>query len=194
MPCGHKGACGGVRPYKRKHMGGNSMISVVVAADERNAIGIGGQLPWHLPQDLLFFKHTTWAMPIIMGRKTFESVGKPLPGRTNIVITSQQGWLAAGVEVAHSLPAALEAAEALHTQEIFIVGGGQLYHEALPICHRVYLTRVHTQLANADTWFPPLSPREWQLAWERPFKADDKHAFDYTFQCFGRINGTPSYR
>ncbi len=162
-------------------------LTIIVAADQNNAIGVQGKLPWHLPQDLKFFKHTTWAMPVIMGRKTFESVGKPLPGRTNIVITANKNWQSEGVMVADSLADSIEKAALLQTKEIFIVGGGSVYAEALPLVNRVYLTRVGTTLSLADTWFPDLPYSEWEMKWERAFKADEKHAFDYSFQCWERV-------
>lgn len=164
-------------------------ITLIVAADLNNAIGIGGKLPWHLPQDLKFFKNTTWAMPIIMGRKTFDSMGKPLPGRTNIVVSQNPDWKKEGVLVAGSLAKAIELAASMQVKEIFIVGGGTIYQVALPMANRVYLTRVQTQLQEADTWFPSLPCEEWEMEWERPFTADEKHAFDYSFQCWKRVGG-----
>ncbi len=162
-------------------------LTIIVAADQNNAIGVDGKLPWHLPQDLKFFKNTTWAMPIIMGRKTFESVGKPLQGRTNIVITGNATWQHEGVLKAESVVAAIEMAKSLETREIFIVGGGSVYAEALPLVNRVYLTRISTTLPAADTWFPQLQEDEWEIKWERSFYADEKHAFDYSFQCWERV-------
>jgi dihydrofolate reductase len=164
-------------------------LTIIVAADRNNAIGVNGQLPWHLPQDLKFFKNTTWAMPVIMGRKTFESVGKPLQGRTNIVITSNTDWQHEGVLNADNLINAIELAKTLEAKEIFIVGGGKVYAEALPLVNRVYLTRVGTALPLADTWFPVLPLHKWEMKWERPFCADEKHAFDYSFQCWERKTG-----
>jgi len=162
------------------------LITIIIAADLNNAIGEGGNLPWHLPQDLKFFKNTTWAMPVIMGRKTFESLGKPLQGRTNIVITNNVSWKKVGLWVANSIESALELAKTLQTHEIFIIGGGTIYASSLPLANRVYLTRVHTKIEHADTWFPSLPENEWKLVWERPFKADEKHLFDYSFQCWER--------
>ena len=148
---------------------------------------MNGKLPWHLPQDLRFFKNTTWAMPVIMGRKTFDSMGKPLTGRTNIVVTQNKDWNQEGVWTAGSLDEAIEQAFSLEVREIFIIGGGSLYATALPLANRVYLTRVHTKLADADTWFPLLPDTEWSIEWERPFLKDEKHPYDYSFQCWERI-------
>jgi dihydrofolate reductase len=162
-------------------------ITLIVAADENDAIGIDGQMPWHLPQDLKFFKNTTWAMPVIMGRKTFDSMGRPLPGRTNIVVTQNKDWKYDGVWTAGSLDEALILASSLEVNEIFIIGGGTIYQAALPLANRVYLTRVHTKMEKADTWFPQLNDKEWSIEWERPFLKDEKHLFDYSFQCWERM-------
>jgi dihydrofolate reductase len=156
-------------------------IVLIVAAAENNAIGKGNQMPWHLPNDFKFFKNTTWGMPVVMGRKTFESMGKPLAGRTNIVITRQLDWNPEGVVVVHSLPEALQAAEKLSVKKVFIVGGGDLYRQTLPLADTVFLTRVHTHI-DGDTFFPELSEADWQLDWEISFPADAKHAFAYQFQ------------
>ncbi len=162
-------------------------ITLIAAADENNAIGLDGKLPWHLPHDLRFFKNTTWAMPVIMGRKTFDSMGRALPGRTNIVVTRNSSWNCDGVWNAGSLDEAIELGFSLQVREIFIIGGGSLYLAALPLASRVYLTRVHTQLNQADTWFPVLPDAEWSIEWERPFLMDEKNPFDYSFQCWERI-------
>lgn len=161
-------------------------LTIIVAADLNNAIGVKGNLPWHLPQDLKFFKNTTWAMPVIMGRKTFESMGKPLPGRTNIVITRNPEWTVPGVLIAANLDQAIELAGELATREVFIIGGGSIYREALPLINRIYITRVYTKIEEADTWFPQWDEREWELKWEQAFVADDTHRFDYSFQCWER--------
>src|SRR5215207_9408244 len=107
------------------------IISFVVAASENNVIGVKNQLPWHLPNDLKFFKNTTWGMPVIMGRKTFESFGKPLAGRTNIIITRQEGWKVEGVIVTRSLDDALEAASATDAKEAFVIGGGEIFRQSI---------------------------------------------------------------
>ena len=157
-------------------------ISLLVAASTNNGIGRNGQLLWHLPNDLKFFKNTTWAMPVIMGRKTFESVGKPLPGRTNIVITTQHNWKPNGVTIATSLQDALQQAEALATNEIFIIGGGQIYEQAFSKANRIYMTRVHAVIAGADTFFPAIKENEWQRIFKKDNEKDAKHVFDYSFE------------
>lgn len=157
------------------------MISLIVAAAENNAIGKNNQLLWHLPNDLKFFKNTTWGMPVIMGRKTFESVNKPLPGRFNIVITRQPGWKAEGVMVATDLADALRKAEETNCKEAFIIGGGEIYKQGIEIAGKIYLTRVHAVL-DGDTFFPAVDESEWQLKASQEFSADDKHTFAYSFQ------------
>lgn len=161
------------------------MISFIAAASDNNVIGQNNKMPWHLPSDLKFFKNTTWGLPIIMGRKTFESMGKALPGRTNIVVTTNAGFVAKNVEVAGSIAEAIEKAEALNTHEIFIIGGGKIFEQALPLAQRVYLTRVHLQV-DGDAFFPALDPAQWELKQDRLEKADEKNAYDHSFQVWER--------
>lgn len=161
------------------------MISLIVAAASNNGIGKNNRLLWHLPNDMKFFKNTTWGMVVIMGRKTFESVGKPLPGRMNIVITAQQNWQAAGVQVARSLEEAIAIAEAANFKEIFIIGGGEIYRQAMPLAQCIYLTRVQAA-PESDTFFPEISEQEWKQKGKLDFYKDEKHAFDYSFEKWGR--------
>jgi len=160
-------------------------ISLIVAAAENNSIGKDNRLLWHLPNDLKFFKNMTWGMPVIMGRKTFESVNKPLPGRFNIVITGQAGWTAPGVITVASMEAALQAARDTNCKEVFIIGGGEIYKQTMAMAEHVYLTRVH-QNFEGDTFFPALDSEQWQLVSEHKFIADDKHAFAYSFQTWDK--------
>jgi len=157
------------------------IISLVVAASENNAIGKNNQLLWHLPNDLKFFKNTTCGMPVIMGRKTFESVNKPLPGRINIVITRQANWKVAGVIVAASLQDALQKAAETNCKEAFVIGGGEIYKWAFSIADKIVLTRVHAQI-EGDTHFPEIKKAEWVLASNEDFIADEKHLYNYSFQ------------
>jgi dihydrofolate reductase len=157
------------------------MISLIVAASTNNAIGKNNQLLWHLPNDLKFFKNTTWGMPVIMGRKTFEAVNKPLPGRFNIVITRQDDWKADGVIVAIDLKNALQKADETNCNEIFIIGGGEIYKQSMEMADTIYLTRVHATL-DGDTFFPVIDEGKWQLDSIQEFSADEKHAFAYSFQ------------
>ena len=160
-------------------------ISLVVAASENNAIGKNNQLLWHLPNDLKFFKNTTWGMVVIMGRKTYESVNKPLPGRTNIVITRKPDWKAEGVVTANDLHDALKKAADTNCKEAFVIGGGEIYKWAFSIADKIYITRVHTTL-EGDTFFPAINEAEWTLVSNEDFKKDEKHQYDYSFQTWER--------
>lgn len=161
------------------------MIALVVAASTNNAIGKHNQLLWHLPKDLKFFKNTTWGGVVLMGRKTYESVNKPLPGRTNIVITSKTDWAADAVLVEHTLEDGIAKAQAEHFKEIFVIGGGEIYKQAMPLADKIYITRVHENF-EADTFFPSIDEDTWQLTNNTDFTADDKHAFDFSFQTWER--------
>lgn len=161
------------------------LVSIIVAASENNVIGRDNQLPWHLPADLKYFKQTTMGKPVIMGRKTFESVGRPLPGRPNIVVTRQAGYSREGIIVTDSVPAAMAAARTFETEEVFITGGSEIFAQALPLLvQRVYLTRVHAEV-EGDAFFPALLG-EWELVSSDPHPADEKHAYAYTFEVWER--------
>jgi len=162
------------------------IISLVVAASENNVIGKNNQLLWHLPKDMKFFKNVTWGMPVVMGRKTFASIGnKPLPGRPNIVITRQPGWTAEGVSVVNSVDAAAALAEQLNYKEIFIIGGGVIYMIAFDRANKIYMTRVHAEL-EGDTYFPVIEKNDWALTSNTDNPADEKHAYAYSFQLWER--------
>jgi len=162
------------------------IISLVVAAAANNVIGRDNRLLWRLPNDLKFFRDTTWAMPVVMGRKTFESLsGKALKGRMNIVITRQSGWTAEGVSVAHDLDEAIALAAKANYEELFVIGGGEIYREAMNRADRIYLTRVYTEIAG-DTFFPVIDEQQWELASEERMEADAKHAYAYSFQLWKR--------
>jgi dihydrofolate reductase len=160
-------------------------LSQVVAAASNNVIGKNNQLLWRLPNDTKFFKNTTWGMPVIMGRKTFESLGKPLAGRTNIVVTRQQNWQAGGARVVHDINEAMAAAAETDAKEAYIIGGGEIYRQTMPITQRIYLTRVHTTL-EGDAFFPEINEADWDLLSQLDFNADDKHAYPYSFQVWQR--------
>ncbi|MEP7238952.1 MAG: dihydrofolate reductase [Ferruginibacter sp.] len=161
-------------------------ISLLVAAAENNAIGKNNQLLWSLPNDMRFFKNTTWGMAVIMGRKTYESVNKPLPGRFNIVITRQAEWKAEGVIVAKDLQDALQKASETNCKEVFVIGGGEIYKWAIDIADKIYITRVHASF-DAVTFFPAIDESKWQLTTNKDFEIDDKHAYAYSFQIWERI-------
>lgn len=160
-------------------------LALICALAQNRAIGLNNQLPWHLPNDLQFFKRTTLGKAIIMGRKTYESIGKPLPGRRNIVITRQAHFAPAGVVVAHSLEDALQQAD---TETAFVIGGGQLYAQALPLAQQLYLTQVHTQL-DGDTFFPEINLQHWQCLSQEHHPQDDRHAYAMDFQLWQRRAG-----
>lgn len=162
-------------------------IRIVVAASENNVIGLNNELPWRLPDDLRFFKKMTLGMPVVMGRNTWISLGKALPGRLNVVVSSTlQETPEEGVLVFASLEAALDELRSKGHEEIAVIGGGQLYHTALAYTQTVYLTRVHAVLEKGTAFFPTLPPEEWQLTWEEPHEADEKHSYPFTFQKWER--------
>jgi len=164
------------------------IISLVVAASDNNVIGKNNQLLWHLPKDMKFFKNVTWGMPVVMGRKTFESMGsKPLPGRRNIVITRKPGWDAEGVLVVNSVDASASLAERLNYKEIFIIGGGEIYVIAFDRADKIYMTRVHAEL-EGDTYFPVIEKNDWTLVSKTDNPADEKHAYAFSFQLWERKN------
>lgn len=157
-------------------------ISLIVAAAENNAIGKNNQLLWKLPNDFKFFKNTTWGMPVVMGRKTYESLGKALPGRFNVVITRQADWKADDAVVVNSLEEALLKAKENNTKEIFIIGGAEIYKQAIDtVANKIYLTRVHTQI-DGDAYFPDVDTAKWEMSAIEDFSKDAQHDFDYSFQ------------
>ncbi len=166
--------------------GGGAAIAMIVAASENNAIGKDNQLLWHLPNDLKFFKNTTWGFPVIMGRKSFEAVGKPLPGRTNIVVTSRPHWKATDTITVASIEEGIQKAiAATNSKVIFITGGGEIYKQSMDIADTIYMTRVHATL-DGDTFFPEIDESKWQLTSNQDFTADEKHAYAYSFQIWKR--------
>jgi dihydrofolate reductase len=163
------------------------MISLIVAASANHAIGHQNKLLWHLPNDMKFFKSTTWAMPVIMGRKTFESMGsKALNGRANIIITRQQGWETDSTITAYNIEEAIAKAKQTNCKEIFIAGGGEIYQQSMQLANRIYLTRVHTTI-EGDTFFPEIDLNLWQLTSKKDFLKDEKHSFDYSFEMYDKI-------
>ena len=165
-------------------------LALIVAMAENNVIGKDNQLPWHLPGDLGYFKRTTLGKPVIMGRKTFESIGRPLPGRPNIVITRQRDWQAEGVTVCNSLDSALELAQSLlkglDTDEIMVIGGGEIYRQALPLANRLYLTKVHA-VVEGDAHFPRLEQQHWQQISEERHGSGGSNPYDYSFIVLNRM-------
>jgi dihydrofolate reductase len=165
------------------------VLSLLVAADEGNVIGKNNQLPWHLPNDLKYFKNQTWGLPILMGRKTFESIGKPLPGRQSIVITRSKDWSHPGVDVVHSVEEAISKAKAYGAKEIFVIGGAEIFNSAFADADRLYLTRVHNRF-EGDVFFPEVNEAQWQLVQQRFCEASEKNAYAHTFQVWERLSTT----
>ncbi len=161
------------------------ILSLIVAVSANNVIGKDNKLPWHLPNDLKYFKNTTWAMPIIMGRKTFESIGKPLPGRTNIVISRNTDWKADGIKSVQSLDQAIELSNRLQVKELFIIGGAEIFNTSLPLARRIYLTRIHQEF-DGDVFFPNVNEENWTLVSNRDCEPDEKNAFKHSFQIWER--------
>ncbi|WP_443946403.1 dihydrofolate reductase [Pedobacter sp. AW1-32] len=160
-------------------------LSIAVAVGENFAIGKNNQLLWHMPADLKFFKQTTSGHSVIMGRKTFDSVGRPLPNRRNIVVTRDQNLSIENVEVVHSLDAALNLTK--NEEKVFIVGGAEIYRQALPKTDLLYLTTIHHNF-DADTFFPAFNRAEWETISVEAHQADEKNKYDYTFEVLKRID------
>lgn len=161
------------------------IISLVVAAANNNAIGKDGTMPWHLPNDLKHFKNVTWGMPVVMGRKTFDSLGKALPGRKNIVITRQADWKAENAVSVSSIEDALFLAGETDAREVMVIGGGEIYRTVFAKAKRIYLTRVEAE-PEADTFFPAVDPKEWRLVSQKNYEADEKNDYNYSFQVWER--------
>lgn len=161
-------------------------ISLVVAAADNNAIGKDNKLLWCLPNDMKFFKNVTWGMVVIMGRKTLESLGRPLKGRRNIVITRQNDFKIDEGVVVKDLNEALDAAKEMDVKEVMVIGGGEIYRQFLPLANKIYITRVHAKPEDADTFFPEFSEKEWKLVSRKDYEADVKHEYAYSFQLWER--------
>ncbi len=168
------------------------IISLIVAVSDNNVIGNQGELPWRIPADLKHFKNLTMGHCLIMGRKTYDSIGKPLPGRSTIVLsrstdrTSLPNDVYLSNELSQAVAISLET-PAMQHEEIFVVGGGEIYQLALPIADRIYVTRVHTIVAG-DAYFPEIDMEYWKLASEKMRKADEKNNYDCHFQIYERTS------
>ena len=162
------------------------MISIILAVSENDVIGGNNKLLWYLPADLKHFKRITQKHTIIMGRKTYESIGRPLPSRTNIVITRKTNYSPEGVLVVNSIETAINKAEEQNGNEVFIIGGGEIYNQSIDIADKIYLTRVHQQF-KGDVTFPNLDPSEWQIKSKEDHEADEKNKIPYSFLTYERI-------
>jgi len=159
-------------------------LAIIVAQAKNRVIGVKNKLPWRLPEDLRYFKQVTMAKPIIMGRKTFESIGRPLPGRTNIVISRNPDYAPANVKVVPSLDAAIELAESIclidGADEVMVIGGAQIYEQALEKADRLYLTEVDTEI-EGDAWFPDFDRENWNEVGRQDFSSGGCNPYDYSF-------------
>jgi len=160
------------------------IISLIAAVDRNLAIGRDNAMPWHLPDDFKYFKQQTMGKPVVMGRKTFESIGgRPLPGRRNYILSRQSNLQLPGVEVFHEMASLLQALQA--EEEVMIMGGEQIYRQFLPLAHRLYLTEVATEI-DADAHFPSFDQTQWQEISRQPHPKDARHAFDFDFVQYQR--------
>ena len=158
------------------------ILAAIVATDLKNAIGKNNQLLWHLPADLKFFKSSTMGCPVIMGRKTYQSIGRLLPGRRNIIISRQNEFTVDGAEVYQGLEDALHQCK---EDKVFIIGGAEIYNQSFNLCSEIYRTLVKEQF-EADTFFPDLNNSAFEMAWEECHEADEKNKFSYCFQKWER--------
>lgn len=161
------------------------MTTIVVAMGEKNEIGADNQLLWHLPKDLKHFKDLTSGHPIIMGRKTYESIGKALPNRTNIVISRKKNWFEEGILIVGSIKEAVKFAKKID-EDVFIIGGGNVYEQTMEIADKLEVTLVKAEL-KADTFFPKIDPKIWKLTDEVIHEKDEKNEYDFSFQTYEKI-------
>ena len=159
------------------------IISIVVAASANNVIGVDGQLPWRLPEDLKHFKAITMGKPMIMGRTTFDAIGRALPGRQSIVLTRQADFVAEGCDVVSSIDAALDATG--DAEEVMVIGGGEIYRQFLPKADRIYMTRIQAEIAG-DTTFPELDMTEWSVVAVEEYPAGDEREFGFEIETLER--------
>jgi dihydrofolate reductase len=160
-------------------------ITAIVAVGKNNVIGKDNQIPWYLPEDLKWFKKQTLGHAVVMGRKCFESIGRPLPKRTNIIITRDIFYLVQGCQVVHSISDALQLAKNEGETEVFIIGGGEIYTQTLSIYDKIILTEVEID-AEGDVFFPKIDASDWKMAFEEKHEKDEKNEWNYTFKIFER--------
>lgn len=162
------------------------MISLIVAMDQNRVIGSHGELPWRLPADMRYFKSVTMGKPVIMGRKTYETIGKPLHGRKNIVMTRAKDYDAPGCTVVHSGEAALDAA--MDAPEVMIIGGAEIYRHFLPQADRLFVTQIEASF-EGETLFPPIAQDQWRTVWEEHHAANEGHPYSFRFVILKRTRG-----
>lgn len=161
-------------------------VSIIVAFDQERGIGRDGRLPWHLAADMKRFRNLTMGHMLIVGRKTYESIGGNLAGRVMIILTKQDNYHAPGCEIANSIQQALDIAASHGESEVFVIGGSDIYQIALPFTSRIYLTRVHTT-TNSDTFFPEIDPSDWEEDVQEFIHADEKNDHAHTFSVLKRL-------
>lgn len=162
------------------------MISLIAAIGKNNELGKGNTLLWHMPADMKYFRETTLLHPVVMGRKTFESIGRPLPNRRNIVITRDLNYKKEGVEIVHSLNEALDLFPD-QKEEIFMIGGAEIYRQVMPIADKLYITHIKAEDKNADAFFPEIIPVVWNETSHIEHSPDEKNIFPYTFSIYEKI-------
>ena len=162
------------------------VISHIVAVSENNVIGNGSELPWSLPDDFKYFKNQTWGTVVIMGRKTFESLKKELPGRINIVITKDVEWKKENILIANDLGSAMQLAINTDCKQIFIIGGGEIFKQTLNLTDKIYRTLVHAEVFG-DIYYPEIDLKQWKLISSFDHPIDDKHKYPFTFEQWERI-------
>lgn len=166
------------------------MISLIAAIGKNNELGKGNTLLWNMPADMKYFREKTAGHPVIMGRKTFESIGKALPKRRNIIITRDKKYMQEGLEVVHSLEEALKLfpnSQASNESEIFIIGGAEIYTQSMPVADRLYITHIDAEDKKADAFFPEIIPIVWNEISHEEHKKDDKNPFSYNFSVYDRF-------
>jgi dihydrofolate reductase len=166
------------------------IVSLLAAVDENQGIGFQGGIPWRLPDDLKQFKALTMGHHLVMGRKTYESIRSSLPGRTVVILTRNPEYQPDGCLTAHSLEEALELVRQRGEREVFVIGGGEIFKQAVELADRIYLTQVHG-VAPADTFFPRLRPEDWLETAEVHHPADDRHEYPFTFKALHRRGFSP---
>lgn len=162
------------------------IVSAIAAFSKNRVIGVGNDLPWHLPADMKYFMRTTKGHHVVMGRKTYESMGKPLPSRSNIVITRDPFWTAQGVAVVHTIEEALKLADNAGEEELFIIGGGEIYSLSFPYLDKLYLTEIELVVPDGDTYFPTFNESNWEVESIKHFEPDEKNKYIYTFKVYKR--------
>ena len=160
------------------------IVSAIAAYSKNRVIGIENQLPWHLPADMRYFMRTTKGHHVLMGRKTYESMGVPLKNRTNIVVTSNPYYVGSGLVVVHSIKEGIDFARNNGEEELFIIGGADIYKQSLPLLDKLYVTEIDLEVSGGDAFFPEFSRDEWMLESKQDFEPDQKNKYPFTFFVF----------